>query len=250
MVSILMKNNDGFTACGGSLINDRYILTAAHCLQDQPAIVDIIAMLGAHDNRERQFAGSEQQLLELDSYLIHENYIPGSKFFFNDMALIKLKHPVPMSDKWNPICLPTFSDHSNLFVYGWGLQSSNKKLVDADVIHEVEIEELANSTCSEEFWGKVFDPQLRICAGMSKKTCKGDSGGPLSTRKNGHVYLVGIVSSGWNGCGVEGPLMPDLYERVTYHLKWIQEHTEDANWCSGLETPEFTRRESLNEVKS
>ena len=199
-------------------------------------------MLGAHDDTERMREGSNQKQLQVESYLIHPNYNHESQKMDDDIALIKLKYPVNFDGKWNPVCLPNFSTHSNLFIYGWGRQNSGRSLTSSKVLHEVDIDEVDNSTCINKYWGYKYLPEKEICAGSKAGSCQGDSGGPLSTRQDGHVYQVGVVSFGTPGCGVEGQMKPDIYERVTAHMSWIEQNTRDGKWCQAPQTPEFTKR--------
>ena len=243
MVSLLTKQptGNGYASCGGALINDRYIMTAAHCLNAKNVPSDIIAVLGAHENRER-WGTEKQEKLEIESIMIHEQYGDSLGSLRNDITLLKLKKPVDIVNKWNPICLPNFSRQDNLFVKGWGGQNENNKIVAAKVLHEVEMDEVDNTTCTQKWWGARFVPEKHICAGTQNISCYGDSGGPVSTRRDGYVYQVAIVSWGEGGCGIEGAKKPGVFERVTSDLAWIEERTRDANWCTAPEAPEFTKK--------
>lgn len=199
-------------------------------------------MLGAHDDRDRQIEGENQEKLEVESYVLHPNYDHEGDKMDDDIALIKLASPVDITGgKWNPVCLPDFSDYDNLFIYGWGRQNQGRSLVSSKKLHVVDVDEVENATCTRQYWGYRFLPEKEICAGTQAGSCQGDSGGPLSTRKNGRVYQVGVVSFGTPGCGVEGQMKPDIYERVTAHLDWIKQNTQDGNWCKAPETPSFTQ---------
>ena len=247
-MSLLIPQGDAYEACGGSLINDRYVLTAAHCLKSKPDAEGIIAMLGAYLSKERDQAGKDQKLLPIESYVLHEKYQGDSKKMDDDIAILKLKEPVIFDDSLTnvlcPVCLPTFSEHDNLFIYGWGLQEmeGTRKLKQALMVYETYVDEVENATCVSNYWGRTFKPEKEICAGTDSGTCQGDSGGSLSVRNNGQIYQVGVVSFGPRGCGVEGTMYPDVYERVTFHLDWIEKNTPEAKWCYGPESPLFTQK--------
>lgn len=249
LVSLLIPMGEDYSSCGASLINDRYILTAAHCLTSKPKASEIIAMLGAYRADERFEAGKDQKLLPLESYVVHKDYRPSSPKMDDDIAIIKLVTPIAfdgstLTKQLCPVCLPAFSEHDNLFVYGWGLQdnTATRKLKQAMVVFETYVDEVENATCSSDYWGRTYKPEKEICAGTDSGTCQGDSGGSLSVRNNGQIYQVGVVSFGPRGCGVEGDVKPDIYERVTAHMDWIEENTKDAKWCYGPHSPLFTQK--------
>lgn len=123
-----------------ALINDRYIMTAAHCIPKNSKPSDIIAMLGVHKADERWKEGNGRKKLVIQSYVIHKKYNRKSGLLY-DIALLKLKKPVDTT-KWNPICLPNFSQYSNLFLIGWGLQNSGGKLVRSAALHEVNMDQV------------------------------------------------------------------------------------------------------------
>ena len=237
MVSLNVTKGNVFTTCGASLIDDRYIMTAAHCLFHKPNVNGIIATFSAHGRRLEE--ANDSVKLEIESYLIHEKF-SGRFNFVYDIALIKLKNPVDIENaKWNPVCLPNFSNYSNLFLAEWRSQYVNSSLIKQEALYDVKLDEVDNSTCINKYWGSRYVPELSICAGTLEGECDGNSGGPLSTRHNGHVYQVGIVSIGTAYCGVKDKRMPGVYERITAHLDWIEQNTKDAKRCIGPDTPNY-----------
>lgn len=232
-----MALNLSGSRCAGAIINDRYILTAAHCLKKQPNTTDITAVIGVHHVHERRYPGDIQEVLEVESYLQHEQYNPSVRM--HDIALVKLKEPLDM-DKWTPICLMKKGQDrnlDNLFVAGWGINKPFDPYAAKPVhkrpteLQEVEVDEVDDTTCAKYRNGN-FDSDKLLCAGSENGVCKGDSGGPLCTRRGGLVYAVGIVSFGKKGCGYYGKI-PDFYTRISGYFDWIDHHTSDAVWCGG-----------------
>ena len=223
MASVMIQSGLSTASCGGSLINDRYILTAAHCMKGKKDVKSLRITLGAHTASDRQTKAP----LEAEKIISHPDW-KG----YNDIALIKLKKPV--TDV--PVCLPSFTSYDNLFVTGWGMtgKTGNNLLSRAQELMEVDVKEVDVMKCKQKHFPQV-NPEKEICAGGEKGgSCMGDSGGPLQTRKNGLVYQVGIVSFGATDCSTLSKA-PNVYERVTGQLDWIRENTKDANYCDAPE---------------
>lgn len=103
-------------------------------------------------------------------------------------------------------------------------------LKEATILQEAEIKEVDMNTCQIQY--SNVDVLKDICAGGEVGgTCLGDSGGPLSTRMDGHVYQVGVTSFGAVDCGVISR-SPNVFERTASHLAWIGEITNPSNWCN------------------
>lgn len=233
MASILIpRAGTSHGMCGGSLINDNFILTAAHCLYSQPDVSEMIVTLGSHTMDDR----FDRPNLEVESIHIHPQYNPHGEV--NDIALIKLRYGLTFNGTVRPICIPLFASQDNLFVTGWGLSSNGLDstsgvvhLQEENVLQEAEISVVDMNNCQVHYAN--VDRIKDICAGgEAGGTCLGDSGGPLSTRIDGLVYQVGITSFGAVDCGVISK-SPNVFERTTAHLNWIGEVTNPSKWCYG-----------------
>ena len=212
--------------CGGTIINNQYVLTAAHCVSGVPTS-KVQVFIGAHDINDGEKLVSEK----ISSVVISKHYHGKD----NDIALIKLASPLNFNSTFSPICIPNaYFPTDNLLVSGWGDVKSGNRLVTAESLNECNLKEVPKNVCELRYlrygiWKRV-NPNTQVCAGHSCAAAEGDSGGPLATRHGGHVYQVGIVSEGLN------PLKQttlDIYERVATinQLSWIRDNTKGAKYC-------------------
>ncbi|MFI9742364.1 serine protease [Streptomyces sp. NPDC052494] len=207
--------------CGGALVSDRYVLTAAHCLTgsySSPARVGVL--LGDHDLTTA--ADSPYTVLATpERFVVHPDYDPESQR--NDIALVRLAEPVAFNRGVGPVGLPspyahgTF-DHTQVEVPGWGATSFGGGT--SDVLRTVVLGTMSNPTCVDRGMSQVASPQ--ICTySPGRDTCLYDSGGPLVHRVGRKPYLVGLVSYG-KGCATDTPA---VNTRVWSYLNWIGKTT-------------------------
>ncbi|XP_066904660.1 enteropeptidase [Halyomorpha halys] len=211
---------DNMFFCGGALISEKFVVTAAHCLmtRDTP-IGSLIVHLGDHDLTNDN--ETEHQLRTVSRVLFHSHFHPF--LLANDVALLQLNTPVEFTDTIQPICLPepenSYTGEKGTVV-GWGITSFPMG-EPSPVLQKLEVETLTNFECSRLIEEPVTVGMM--CASPTHKqgTCFGDSGGPLTIQdKTGHHILVGVVSFGVTGCAVR-PAFPDLYTRISEYMKWI-----------------------------
>lgn len=196
--------------CGGAIINEYTVLTAAHCTQN------------INHNQYSIRAGSNSQytggqVIQVSYIVNHPRYDPS--WFDNDVSIVKLSAPIFYNDKVQPVKLadPTtfIPDNGYARIAGWGdLQSGSGQY--PEFLRYVDVPVVNQASC-RVVYSHLTDRM--ICAGLTgKSTCQGDSGGPLVY--NG--YHIGIVSHAY-GCAYSG--YPTVYSRTSELRSFIDEHT-------------------------
>lgn len=209
----LVRTGSNSPFCGGTLLSDRTVITAAHCATD---VSRFQVVVGEHDIR----AGDGEQRISPASWTSHPNYNTNTQD--NDFAIIQLASPVIFTTAVSPVCLPsssgTFSGNTAT-VTGWGTLSSGGS--QPNILQEVDVTVASNSQCitgTAYSSGEITSNMLCASAG-GKDSCQGDSGGPLVTEEGGAFSLIGVVSWGY-GCAQANA--PGVYSRVTAQKDWIQ----------------------------
>ena len=235
--------------CGGSIINKRYVVTAAHCIHTGGAAPGPAAMrvtVGEHNVCDGVNEGGKQ--MRVEKVIVHPGWQPNhqdqSRKMANDIAVLKLASDIKFSKTVAPICLPT--DAKSTFVgekatiSGWGgtvgykpgTRPENQKTACGLKEGSVKVVDSKDRKCVGMTGSQntpAGDAATRLCAHSdATDTCQGDSGGPLAVTQAGKFVLAGVVSY---GAGCRGGL-PGVYARVTHYLDWLNKITKDGDCTS------------------
>jgi secreted trypsin-like serine protease len=223
------------TSCGASFLGDKWVLTAAHCVDSANA--GLFKMnVGEYD-----LSDGAEKAIDIANIYIHPLY--DNEGFNNDIALVELvsapvNAPAPVQIADSALTNQYAIENSLATIAGWGgregyAPNEGPTSDFPDILHKVDLRLSTNAQCREalgESFGVPADnvnvTDVMICAAVSeggRGSCQGDSGGPLVVETGSGVQQVGIVSWGF-GCAAAG--YPGVYTRVSEFKEWIDTITD------------------------
>ncbi|XP_031624690.1 serine protease persephone-like [Contarinia nasturtii] len=216
--------------CGGTVISEYYIMTAAHCTNERPVKV----RLGKVSLNDTYTDVIRASYYSIENITRHPNYSSVTKK--NDIALIRLTKKIYFSNTIRPACLHTDMNDvdTKLIVTGWGSTDLNRSNSHSYQLRKIEINTTPLRECnniyfnSNQLWNLpsfrygISDGQYCTFDPIEKNdACIGDSGGPVQLIDNKdpkNVTIVAIVSFGMS-CGLD---LPGINTRVAHYISWIE----------------------------
>ena len=224
--------------CGGTLVGDKYVITAAHCTDGQAAS-GLFVRVG-DTSLDTEFEATAMTIA-VSAIKQHPQY--DSSTTANDIAVLELASTVSLTDYPNikPACLPSAGAKfpGDSLVSGWGTIGSGSYL--NSWLYEVNVTTFADGNCGAM---NNYMTDDMLCAGLmqgGKDACQGDSGGPLvaaDPAQNNWLSLIGVVSWGF-GCAGEDAL--GIYAEVSHFYDWLNQNMPDLNTCPASTTEVTTQ---------
>ncbi|KAL5253950.1 hypothetical protein ACHWQZ_G013647 [Mnemiopsis leidyi] len=234
----------GQNMCGGSILSDRIILTAAHCVVRDTAVTDpatsatvdelynprnLEVNVGALDITQYE---ATAKMISPAGIIVHEDY--DSVSVANDIAMIILSEDIGLAgtDKISAITLPETADRDTLYadgaavtVIGWGTTEDGGT---SDYLRKLSYTITPKASCKEHYGESILDGMM--CTGtqpQKNRADTGDSGGPLFTKKNDKWVQIALVSWGPTAADMTDTSY-DVNADVLYYKDWITTHKDSA----------------------
>lgn len=227
------NGNQYFVICGGTLVAERWVVTAAHCTYGKAMDgTGQRVYLGAHNLANVESTRSD---FDVTQVIEHPDYDDDATT--NDIALLKLGQPVVYTDYIQPACLPAQGQDpivgQECLASGWGALEEDGPT--PDILQVVSLPIISNQQCADLNNAAILDHM--ICAGIEEggiDACQGDSGGPLVCGDSTGYTLHGVTS--W-GFGCARPERPGVYTRMADFVDWTIQNMEDNQGPGFFELP-------------
>ncbi|KYB27515.1 Transmembrane protease serine 9-like Protein [Tribolium castaneum] len=210
---IISNYPTGSFFCGGALISNQWILTAAQCIINA---TQLTIYLGSN-----KIDGNDPNRVTVATatYVTHPDYNPDT--LENDVGLVRLRLPVEFNEYISAINLPLvgLEDAAVVTAIGWGQESDHNPGLVSD-LHFVEQVSISNEECKKLYGSQIVDSMVCVVGQDIEGICTGDSGGPLVAYRNERSAVHVAVASFYSSTGCES-VYPSGYTRTYPYVDWI-----------------------------
>ncbi|XP_078378966.1 chymotrypsin-like protease CTRL-1 [Oculina patagonica] len=208
----------GSHICGASLVNQDWVVSAAHCVDRSSDPNRYSLLLGAHSR-----TGEDGEVVRVSRVIKHPGF--SMSHLRHDVAVLKLSRPATIGGKIGTICLPSHgsrvSQRATCYVTGWGRIDPKDNFKLAPRLKQASAPVASHRQCQRTNGNSVHESSMLCVGGRGSSVCNGDSGGPLSCNEGGRWVLRGAAS--W----VTSKTCPgntySVYARVSSYINWINE---------------------------
>ncbi|KAH0808034.1 hypothetical protein GEV33_014756 [Tenebrio molitor] len=213
VAAIYITTSTGTYFCGGSLINNQWILTAAQCVDGG---ITFRILLGSNT---LEGTDANRVTLATATSVLHPSYDPET--LENDIALIKLRLPIEFNQYIGAISLPSSftPDYTSVTALGWGqIDDYNTGL--SNELTWVSVATISNDECQLTYGAQITYNMMCAAGNYNEGICNGDMGGALIQTVGGTAVHVGVASfRSHNGCETTDP---SGYVRTIPYVEWIR----------------------------
>lgn len=231
------------TYCGATVLNSRYILTAAHCIYGNSYTMLYTVVVPQLED-ESQFPNGNVQFARAAEFYYPDNYVDSSAVYWpNDIAIIKLESDLNESNfvgVLNSSINNSYDVNGTYKAIGHGYVNGN--VAGGTRLLETTLTFVPFATCSAYYGANLQASQICFTGpnigGYRNSTCSGDSGGPVYLDSGSGYVQIGITSFGPSTCGNPALPVTSVFTEVSDYYSWI------LRVMNGLETPKYYVTES------